>query len=166
MSPYVSKLRSLVGHDLLMFPTVAAVVLNDRGEVLLGQRSDNHAWTIPAGIIDPGEQPAEAILRELFEETGVRAAIDRLAGVAMHELTYPNGDLCQMVNTWFRCRVVSGEARVNDEESISVAWFPPDALPPLNPYAMLRIRTSLEKDAPAWFAPPGEDVPDLVIDGF
>jgi 8-oxo-dGTP diphosphatase len=166
MSPYVSKLRSLVGHDLLMFPTVAAVVVNDRGEVLLGRRADNLAWSIPAGMMDPDEQPGGAILREVHEETGIRAAVERVAGVAMHQVTYPNGDLCQMVNTWFRCRVVDGEARVNDEESVEVAWFPPDAMPEMNPFALLRIRTALDKDAPTWFAPPGEVVPDLVVDGW
>ena len=155
-SDYVKKLRARVGHDLLMFPTVSAVVLNDRGDVLLGQRSDNHQWSVIAGLIDPGEQPADALVREVEEETGVQVKIERLAGVALHEIVYGNGDRCHMVNTWFRCRAVSGEARVNDSESIAVGWFAPDALPELNPFAMARIRTSLDADAPAWFAQPGE----------
>ena len=166
MSSYVRKLRALVGHDLLMFPTVTAVVLNDDGEILLGQRSDNHRWSLIAGMIDPGEQPAEAAVREVHEETGVLVRVDRLAGVALHEVTYPNGDLCHMVNTWFRCRALGGEARVNDDESIAVGWFAPDALPDLSPYAMLRIRTALDEDAPAWFATPGEPCPDLVRGGW
>jgi 8-oxo-dGTP diphosphatase len=163
ISPYVKGLRSRVGHDLIMFPGVSAVVLNDSGEVLLGQRSDNHKWSIIAGMLDPGEQPADGILREIFEETGVRAEVDRLAGVALHEVTYANGDLCHFVNTWFRCVAVSGQARVNDDESIAVRWFALDALPELNPFTLLRIRTALEKDGPAWFAPPGEVCPDLAI---
>ncbi len=166
MHQYVSDLRAKVGHELLMFPTVSAIVLNDADEILLGQRSDNHAWSIIAGMLDPGEQPSDGVLREIFEETGVRAAIDRVAGVALHEVTYPNGDLCHMVNTWFRCRAIDGEARDNDSESIEVGWFPIDRLPPMNPFAMLRIRTSLEKDAPTWFAPPGEDHPDLIVNGW
>jgi 8-oxo-dGTP diphosphatase len=156
-SDYVKKLRAHVGHDLLMFPTVSAVVLNDRGDVLLGQRSDNHQWSVIAGLIDPGEQPADALVREVEEETGVQVKIERLAGVALHEVVYPNGDRCHMVNTWFRCRAVGGEARVNDTESIAVGWFAPDALPELNPFALVRIRTSLDEHAPAWFAQPGAD---------
>ena len=155
-SDYVKKLRAHVGHDLLMFPTVSAVVLNDRGEILLGQRSDNHQWSVIAGLIDPGEQPADALVREVEEETGVQVKIERLAGVALHEVVYPNGDRCHMVNTWFRCRAVGGEARVNDTESIAEGWFRPDALPELNPFALVRIRTSLDDEAPAWFAQPGE----------
>jgi 8-oxo-dGTP diphosphatase len=144
-----------------MFPTVSAVVVNDAGEVLLGQRADNRRWALIAGMMDPGEQPAEAMLREIYEETGVRAKVERLAGIALHETVYPNGDQCHMVNTWFRCRAVGGEARVNDEESIAVAWFPLDGLPELTPFAHLRIRTALDDSAPPWFAPPGETVPEL-----
>jgi 8-oxo-dGTP diphosphatase len=166
MSPYVRDLRAKVGRGLIMFPTVSAVVFNDAGEVLLAQRADNGHWSIIAGMLDPGEQPADGMLREIMEETGVRATVDRLAGVALHEVTYPNGDLCHMANTWFRCTAVDGEARVNDEESLSVAWFPLDRLPELNPFAMLRIRTSVPKDAPAWSAPPGEAHPALVVNGW
>lgn len=160
-SPYVKKLRARVGHDLILFPTVSAVVLNDAGEILLGQRADNRRWALIAGMMDPGEQPAEAMLREVYEETGVRAKVERLIGVATHETVYPNGDRCQMVNTWFRCRAAGGEARVNDEESIAVGWFAPDALPELSRMAMLRIRVALDDDAPPWFAPPGEPCPEL-----
>jgi 8-oxo-dGTP diphosphatase len=156
-SDYVTNLRAKVGKDLIMFPTVSAIVLNDRGEVLLGQRSDNRQWSVIAGMMDPGEQPADALVREVREETGVEVKIERLAGVALHEVVYPNGDRCHMVNTWFRCRAVGGEARVNDAESIAVGWFAPDALPELNPFALVRIRTSLAEDAPAWFAEPGAD---------
>ena len=155
-SDYVKKLRARVGHDLIMFPTVSAIVFNDRGEILLGQRSDNGNWSVIAGMMDPGEQPADALVRGVEEETGVQVKIERLAGVALHEVVYGNGDRCHMVNTWFRCRAVGGEARVNDSESIAVGWFAPDALPAMNPFAMVRIRTSLDADAPAWFAQPGE----------
>ncbi len=155
MSEYVRKIRARMGHDLIMFPTVSAVVVNDGGEVLLGQRSDNRRWSLIEGMLDPGEQPADGIVREVYEETGVEVAIDRLAGVSLHQVTYSNGDLCHMVNTWFRCSVAGGEARVNDEESVSVRWFPLDRLPPLSDFAMLRIRTGVDKDGPAWFAPTG-----------
>lgn len=160
-SPYVKSLRARVGNGLIMFPTVSAVVLNDAGEVLLGLRADNGRWALIAGMMDPGEQPAEAMVREIFEETGVRAKVERLAGIALHETVYPHGDQCHMVNTWFRCRAVGGEARVNDEESVAVGWFPLDGLPELSPFAHLRIRTALDDSAPPWFARPGETVPEL-----
>ncbi|MFI5492280.1 NUDIX hydrolase [Actinoplanes sp. NPDC051859] len=159
-SDYVLNLRAHVGHDLLMFPTVSAVVLNDRGEVLLGQRADTGRWSLIAGMMDPGEQPAEAIVREVREETAVQVRVERLAGVALHEVIYPNGDHCHMVNTWFRCRAVDGEARVNDAESLAVGWFALAGLPELSPFAHRRIRTALDDGAPAWFAQPGESPHD------
>jgi len=149
-------LRAKVGHDLIMFPSVSAVVLNDRGEILLGQRSDNHRWALIAGMMDPGEQPAEAMAREILEETNVQVKVERLAGVVQHEVVYANGDRCQFVNTWFRCRAVGGEARVNDSESLEVGWYALDNLPELNAFSHHRIRTALDDSAPTWFAQPGE----------
>ncbi|GAA2468707.1 NUDIX hydrolase [Winogradskya humida] len=161
-SDYVKDLRAKYGQGLIMFPTVSAVVLNDRGEVLLGQRSDNHQWALIAGMMDPGEQPAEAVVRETLEETNVQVKVERLAGVVLHEVVYGNGDHCQMVNTWFRCRAVGGEARVNDSESLEVGWFSLDDLPPLTRFAHHRIATALDDSLPAWFAQPGEAIDELM----
>ncbi|WP_229073651.1 NUDIX domain-containing protein [Actinoplanes sp. DH11] len=155
-SEYVNGLRAKVGNGLIMFPTVTAIVFNAVGEILLHQRSDTARWTLVAGIMDPGEQPADALIREVEEETAVQVRIERLAGIALHEVTYTNGDQCQMVNSWFRCRAVGGEARVNDSESLAVGWFALDSLPELNPFAHHRIKTALPEDAPAWFAAPGD----------
>jgi len=165
-SAYVRDLRAKVGSEMIMFPGVSAAVFNDAGEILLGQRSDNGRWSLIAGMVDPGEQPADAITREVREETGVEVAIDRIAGVALHQVAYPHGDLCQYMNTWFRCRAVGGEARVNDDESLAVAWFALDALPELNEFSRLRIRTAQPEHAPTWFAPPGTDPSELGISGW
>jgi 8-oxo-dGTP diphosphatase len=159
-SDYVLGLRARVGHDLIMFPTVSAVVLNEQNEILLGLRADNGRWALIAGMMDPGEQPAESIVREIMEETGVEVEVERLAGVALHDVVYGNGDRCEMVNTWFRCRATGGQARVNDSESLDVRWFPLDALPELSAFAHHRIKTALDDNAPAFFLRPGESLSD------
>jgi 8-oxo-dGTP diphosphatase len=161
MSPYLRDLRAHVGHAMLMIPSVSAVVVNDAGELLLGRRSDTGAWSLLAGSIDPGEQPADAIVREVLEESGVEVRVDALTGVALHPMTYPNGDRCQYLNTWFRCTAVAGEARVNDDESLEMRWFPPDALPELDDWERLRIETALKADPAAWYVPPGGTHPAL-----
>ncbi|MCA2212039.1 NUDIX hydrolase [Jidongwangia harbinensis] len=161
VSPYIAKMRAKIGTDLLLLPGVSAVVRNDRGQVLLARRSDNGRWSLPAGIIDPGEQPADAVLREVFEETGVRAEIERVGGVATHPVVYPNGDSCEYLNVWFRCRAVGGEPRVNDDESLQVGWFDPADLPAVDDWSHLRIDTTRRADDPTWYAPPGERHPAL-----
>jgi 8-oxo-dGTP diphosphatase len=156
MSPYVAGLRRLVGNDLLMLPSACAVVIDAGGRVLLGRRADTGQWSLPAGAVDPGEQPAEAAVREVLEETGVRVAVERLAGVALREFVYPHGDVCQYLTVWFRCAVLGGTAVPNDEESSAVGWYSPDALPDLDALDRLRIDTALADTAPAWFAAPGQ----------
>lgn len=161
ISPYVTRLRAHVGHDLLLLPGVSAVVRNAGGQVLLARRSDNGCWSLPAGIIDPGEQPSDAVLREVFEETGIEVEIERVGGVATHPVVYPNGDRCEYLNVWFRCRAVGGRPRADNDESLDVGWFDPDNLPDLDDWAKLRIDTTLGAGDPTWYAQPDERHPAL-----
>jgi 8-oxo-dGTP diphosphatase len=111
---------------------------------------------VPASGSDrPGEQPADAAVREVYEETGVHIAVERLAGVALYEVTYPRGDVCQFLTVWFRCTAIGGQAVVNDEESSAVGWCSPEELPDLHAFDQLRIDTALDDDAPTLFAAPG-----------
>jgi len=153
-------MRAQIGHELLLLPGVSAIVRDDTGRILLARRSDNGRWSLPAGVIDPGEQPADAVLREVFEETGVRAEIEGVAGLATHPVIYPNGDACEYLNVWFRCRALSGRAHAADDESTEVAWFDPDRLPELDDWSTHRIETALNDDA-TWYASPGEKHPAL-----
>ncbi|MFU8805204.1 MAG: NUDIX domain-containing protein [Bradymonadaceae bacterium] len=71
MSDYYKRLREKIGHDLLMMPSVAAVIHDDQGQVLLMRQRDGGEWSLPAGAIEPGETPARAVVREVAEETGL-----------------------------------------------------------------------------------------------
>jgi len=151
---YVVRLRKLVGHDVLWLPSVSAVVVNEVGDLLLGQRADTGRWSVLSGVTDPGEQPAQAIVREVLEETGVEVFPERISSVLAHPLTYPNGDRCEFMNITFRCRPVRGTARVNDDESLAVGWFRPDALPDLDDHGRVVIKHALSAGAEAWFLDP------------
>lgn len=145
---FVLALRERLGHDLLWMTGVTAVVRDDRGRVLLGRRADNGRWGLVSGILEPGEQPADGLLREIEEETGVVARVEALAGVwTQPEVTYANGDRAQYLDLCFLAQYVSGQARVNDDESTEVGWFPVDALPEgLAPNSRRKLATALAFD--------------------
>ncbi|KQX14736.1 NUDIX hydrolase [Streptomyces sp. Root431] len=149
---FIRALRETAGHQLLFLPGVSAVVFDDRGRVLLGRRSDNGTWAVIGGIVEPGEQPADCAVREVFEETAVHCVPERilLVETLRKPVVYPNGDTCQYMDVAFRCRAVGGEARVNDDESTEVGWFEVDDLPEMKRFSYLRIEKALADD-PTWF---------------
>jgi ADP-ribose pyrophosphatase YjhB (NUDIX family) len=62
---------------------VGAVVLDDRGRLLLirrGTEPSKGSWSVPGGRVEPGESPAEAVVREVREETGLAVRADREVG--------------------------------------------------------------------------------------
>ena len=119
---FITEIRALVGHHPLWLPGVTAVVRRDDA-ILLVQRADNGAWTPVTGIPDPGEEPAVAAEREVLEETGVTARVERLASTSVHgPMTHANGDVATYLDLTFACSWVSGEPYVADDESRAVAW--------------------------------------------
>ena len=156
---YILQLRQHHGHDLLLLPGVSAVVLDGEDERPADppvRRSDTGRWSLPAGIVEPGEQPARTMVRELAEEACIVARVDRLALlVTDQEITYANGDRCQYVAMAFRCSYVSGEAAVGDEESTEVQWFPLDDLPELSARDLRRIAAALPEHGETIFEGSG-----------
>lgn len=149
---FILDLRAKVGHDMLWLPGVTAVVFDADGRVLLVKRADNGRWALVTGILEPGEQPAVGALREVQEETAVVAVAERLLSVtALPLVEYFNGDRTRYLDVAFRCRAVSGEARVNDDESVDVGWFALDQLPDLLDRHHEAIRDALAPDGMARF---------------
>ncbi|MEU5564712.1 NUDIX hydrolase [Micromonospora musae] len=157
---YILRMRKHIGHDLLWLPSVSAVVRNDAGELLLGKRADDGRWSVVSGIVEPGEQPATAVVREVREETGLDVEPIRLTSVVSHPHTYPNGDRCEYLNLGFECRLLGGTARVNDDESEAVEWFAPDRLPKLDAHARLVVAQALAGAEQTFYLPAGTDWDD------
>jgi 8-oxo-dGTP pyrophosphatase MutT (NUDIX family) len=149
---FVVEIRKMIGHHEMWLPGVTAVVAWG-DEILLVRRADNGAWTPITGIPDPGEEPAQAIVREAREETGVVITVDRLASTSVYPgVVYDNGDRASYLDLTFACTYVSGEAHVADDESSDVRWFPVDALPEMAPAMLQRIADALSGERAARFA--------------
>lgn len=141
---FILDLRAKIGHDLLWLTGLTGVVLDDQDQVLLVRRADTGGWALIGGILEPGEQPAVGLVREIFEETAVEAAVERLVSVeSFPPASYPNGDRVQFLDLCFRCRPLRGEARVNDDESVDVRWWPLADLPPLRDTDLMLLRRAL-----------------------
>ena len=128
---FVLDLRRRIGTDPLPLVGVTAVVIHE-GRVLLGRRSDNGALTPITGIVDPGEEPADAAARETAEEAGVVCRVERLAWVhQLPRVVYAHGDQVDYLDLVFRCSWVSGDPHPVDGEMTEVGWYDLDALPDL-----------------------------------
>lgn len=146
---FITDLRRHIGGAPLWLSGAAAVILRDGSagpEVLLVERSDTGEWSLVSGIIDPGEHPVETLVREAAEEASVEIEVGRMLWLTVGDpITYPNGDQCQFLDHGYAARWVSGEARVGDDESTHVGWFPVDRLPtPGRDNLVDRVRAALE----------------------
>lgn len=156
---FILSLRQKVGHESLWLSGCKAVVFRDVQddcgaavrEVLLARRSDTGGWSVPAGINEPGEEPADTAVREVLEECGVHVRPVRVAGVGTTpHITYPNGDQAQYLDVVLVLDYVGGTAHVGDEENLDVAWFPvrtADRTPEVPDGHRRALRWALETEA-------------------
>lgn len=134
ISNYLKNLRGKIGRDLLLLPSVAAIIRDKQGRILF-QRKLEDIWSLPAGAIEPGETPAQAVVREVWEETGLIVRPFRIVGVLGGEdgfrFTYSNGDAVEYTIILFECERIGGEFGARDDETIELKYFPPEEMPSL-----------------------------------
>ncbi len=151
--PHVAELRARIGHALLWLATARTVTVDDRGRVILGRYRGGNTWSLPGGVIDPGEHPADAAVRECYEETGIIAMPETLTSVTVSGLiTHDSGDLTQHLEITFRCRATGGLAGPADGEFHEVRWHHADALPALPAYELGILTQALHGAGQADFA--------------
>jgi len=152
ISEYIRILRQKVGAAPLMAPAVCALIFDDQDRILLHRATDDGLWHTIGGAIDPGEEPADAAVREAMEETGLRVEPIRLVGVYTDPpLTYANGDIMLYHSFAFECRIGGGELRIGDDESLELRFFDQTELPPLRDLDRRRILHALKREARAQF---------------
>ena len=131
MTEYVRHLRERVGGDeLLQVPSVSIALRDGEGRVLLARHSEADAWVLPGGAIEPGEVPADAAMREMWEETGVVVQLTGIVGVfgGPDFITrYRNGDRTSYVMTLFEALTSAGELRPDGVELLELRFVSHDA---------------------------------------
>jgi len=107
--------------------TVGAVVGNDAGEILLVQRSGSGVWLYPTGWADVGYSPAEVVVKEVLEETGIECEVVRpiaiLDGLRLGITGIP------LYSLVFHCRMTGGKLAAHPLECLDVGFFAADSMP-------------------------------------
>src|SRR5438067_1554235 len=170
MFDYIRALREKIGTTVLEVPTVSILTFDDRKRVLLVRHAEGDDWTTPGGMIEPYETPADAAVREMWEETGLHVALTRIVGVFGGEICtsrYANGDKLAWVSTLFAAETLGGAPKPDGEETLEVRYFAPDEINAVR--CKRHVRMYLEaayapqREAhfqPAMWRPPGNSNAD------
>ncbi|MFF0625525.1 NUDIX domain-containing protein [Streptomyces sp. NPDC004296] len=127
-----------------LVPAASAVVVDDRGRILLQRRRDNGMWALPGGVMHIGESLPDCAVRETCEETGLEVEIVGIVGTysnPRHVFAYDDGEVRQEFSVCFLARPVSGELAVS-EESTDVRWFAPGEIDALAMVPSIRKRVA------------------------
>ncbi len=113
----------------VLVPCVGAVITDDAGRVLLARRGHDPGaglWSLPGGRVEPGETDAQAVAREVAEETGLSVACGRLLGRV--RLPGPGGTISDIRD--YRAMVTGGKLAAGDDAT-AVRWVSRSELPGL-----------------------------------
>jgi 8-oxo-dGTP pyrophosphatase MutT (NUDIX family) len=159
ISPYLRGLRQRVGHDLLHVPSVAVMIGDDAGRLLLMRSAETGRWQTVGGALDPDEPWTDAAVREAREETGYEVALTRIIGVYAgpeFRLTYPNGDVVAYASVSFAARIVGGAPDVGGDETAELAWLTEAETfsLALEPHTRILVTDAFRPEGPAHFGYP------------
>jgi 8-oxo-dGTP pyrophosphatase MutT (NUDIX family) len=139
-------------------PAVTGLVYDERGQLLLQLHADTRHWVAPGGAVDPDEAPADAIVREIWEETALVVEPVALAGVfggSDYRVRYANGDVTSYVMIAFECRIVSGTPTPDGEESLELRFVAAHELESMSlaPWARRILPRLVSQRGRPWFEP-------------
>ena len=158
ISEYVRNLRSWVGSILLHVPCATGLVFDETKRVLLVRHSNGGVWVAPGGAIDPDESPQDAVVREVWEETGLWVEPTRLCGVfggPEFRVTYTNGDEVSYVMAVYECRRVGGTLRPDRDEVLEARFVAAQELQTLtlSPWARAILPPLMNGPDRGWIPP-------------
>ena len=135
IAAHIARLRTVVGHELLLVPSVSVLPVDQAGRLLLVRHAGHDdGWGVLGGAVDVGESPAAAAVREAREEVSPDVQLLRLVDVLGgpdYEISYPNGDRTAYVTAVYEARIINGSPAPGDGELSELAWFTHAELPGL-----------------------------------
>jgi 8-oxo-dGTP pyrophosphatase MutT (NUDIX family) len=104
-----------------------AAIFDSSGKILLLKRSDDATWCLPCGLVDAGESPEQAAIREAKEETGLDVKILELVGIYTRLPSIEWG-LFTIVSTVYLCEVIGGTLQ-NSHEDLGLQYWDIEEVP-------------------------------------
>jgi ADP-ribose pyrophosphatase YjhB (NUDIX family) len=98
-----------------------AALFDEHDRILLVRRVDDDRWGLIAGWTDANETPEQTVVREVAEEVGLVARVDRLVGVFARPAGV-DGNPHSVVSVVYLCDVIGGELRAQPHEVREIAW--------------------------------------------
>ena len=123
-----------INHRFLLIQDgAAAIIVNEKNQILMQRRVDNDRWGLPGGCQEVGETFEETVLREVKEETNLDVKKEDLVLLTVvsgnsRRRQYPNGDIVYNNTVLYVIKKYSGELKC-DEESKVLEFFDIDNLP-------------------------------------
>jgi ADP-ribose pyrophosphatase YjhB (NUDIX family) len=127
----------------------SAVIVDERGRILLQRRADSGNWALPGGAMEMGESLTDSVIRETKEETGLDIEVTGLVGTytdARHIIVYSDGEVRRQFNICYTARATGGTLR-SSSESTALEFVDPErlALLPIHPTQRLRLTHYLQR---------------------
>jgi ADP-ribose pyrophosphatase YjhB (NUDIX family) len=142
----------------MSFRLAAYAVCVEDGRVLLARYVSPEGesnWTLPGGKVEHGEDPFDTVIREVAEETGCNAVVERLLGVDSRvipaaERTVPDGPDHQNVGIFYGARITGGRLRPEPNgDIVESVWTPIPDVPRLRRSSLVDIGLALARTLPA-----------------
>ncbi|MET9297604.1 NUDIX hydrolase [Streptomyces sp. NPDC003077] len=143
-------------RDHSSFRLAAYAVCVEDGRVLLARYvspEGQSTWTLPGGRVEHGEDPFDAVIREVAEETGCDAVVERLLGVDSR--TIPAADARagvehQNVGIFYRARITGGRLRPEPNGATAESvWTPIPDVARLRRSSLVDVGLALARSLPA-----------------
>jgi len=130
---YIKMIREKFPTEKVMLVSCCAIIENEQGQILLQHRSDNKLWGLPGGLKELDETLIDCVKREVFEETNLEVEITDFIGVYINpKMSWFEHDQAEVIGFGFSAKVIGGELKINDQESLGFGYFNRDNLPKIH----------------------------------